>query len=333
MRDDRPDDIRRLSDELARDPTSRVFMELGERLRRLGQSELALKVVLRGLERHPYDPDAHDLLARIFADRGDAQRAADEWHTVLRLSPKHTGARKGLGFLCFQQEQYEDAVRYLAEAAEAEPEDQSIAAALALVRRARGVLHDEGEAVVSLDPDDEMRTERRARAHREATALGAASGFADVGDEGEITEELPVSAAPVAAADVSAVESRTPSHDPRALFADLLTDGDQAALLLDASGLVLAGAFLSDSGLDVAQEIGAQLSGVSDEALRAMRHLEMGDWQAIVVETQSRIVGMAPGPDDGLVLVAARAEIPLGLVRRQLTRAAATARAWMAGQG
>jgi len=45
------DDVRRLSDELARDPGSRVFVPLGEALRRQGQIDLALKVTLRGLER------------------------------------------------------------------------------------------------------------------------------------------------------------------------------------------------------------------------------------------------------------------------------------------
>ena len=59
------DDVRRLSDELARDPASRVFVPLGEALRRQGQLDLALKVTLRGLERHPHFADGHDLLARI----------------------------------------------------------------------------------------------------------------------------------------------------------------------------------------------------------------------------------------------------------------------------
>src|SRR5215217_5343822 len=86
------DDVRRLSDELVRDPGSRVFVPLGEALRRQGQLDLALKVTLRGLERHPHFAEAHDLLARIAVDRGDLERAFDEWDMVLRLAPGHLGA-------------------------------------------------------------------------------------------------------------------------------------------------------------------------------------------------------------------------------------------------
>src|SRR5437763_964019 len=90
------DHVRRLSDELVRDPGSRVFVPLGEALRRRGQLDLALKVTLRGLERHPHFADAHDLLARIAVDRGDLERAFDEWDMVLRLVPGHLGALTGM---------------------------------------------------------------------------------------------------------------------------------------------------------------------------------------------------------------------------------------------
>ena len=93
------EDVRRMSDELAHDPGSRVFVHLGETLRRQGQFDLARKVTLRGLERHPHLADAHDLLARLYVGSGDIERAFDEWDMVLRLSPGHLGALKGMGFI------------------------------------------------------------------------------------------------------------------------------------------------------------------------------------------------------------------------------------------
>ena len=265
--------VHRMSDELAHDPGSRVFVQLGETLRRQGQFELALKVTLRGLERHPHLADAHDLLARLYADSGDIERAFDEWDMVLRLSPGHLGALKGMGFICFHRERFGDAERYLAAAAASDPGDDEVASALAHVRTA----------------------------HTQA-ALAQSSVIPDA-----------------------------LAHDSRYLFVDVLRDEAQTALLLDPAGLVLAGAYIGGDGRDVAQEVGAELSGVTDAARRATRHLALGDWTCIVFETEVAVVAMAPTPQDGLLVLATSRATPLGLVRRLLDRCSDRARRWLDG--
>jgi tetratricopeptide (TPR) repeat protein len=262
------DDIRRWSDELARDPSSLAFLALGEALRRQGQGEIALKIALRGLERHPRHAEAHDLVARIAVDQRDFARAREEWELVLRLAPDHVGAMKGLGYLSFQQGQFDDAEQYLSQAV------------------AGG-----GGADVS----NALETVRR--------SSGNASNWP--GDP-------------------------TSAHDPQRVFADLLLDDGQTALLLDASGYVLGGLYLDSAGGDVSQDIGAQLSGISDEVERSMRHLEIGGWRSIIFETQAAVVAMAPAADGSLVVVAASRSTPLGLLRRLLDRCAERAAAWLA---
>jgi len=280
------DDVRRWSEELAREPGSLAFLRLGEALRQRGEGELARRVALRGLERHPHLADAHDLLARVAADLGEMERARDEWEMALRLAPRHAGALRGMGFLSFAEDRLDDAARYLGEAADAEPGDARIAAALANVREA-------------LDE----------RSNGDASAAPA----------------VPAPAAPLPAA------SPAPG-DPRLVFADLLGSGEQAALLLDPAGFVLAGMYPVGDGRDVAQDVGAELSGVSDEARRAMRHLDLGTWQALVFETEVATVAMAPAPADGLLLVAAHRATPLGFVRRLLAKALERAARWL-GEG
>src|SRR5690348_15994185 len=141
------DDVRRWSDELARDPASLVFLPLGETLRRLGQLDLALKIAMRGLERHSHNPDAHDLLARIAVDRGELQRAFDEWDMVLRLTPDHIGALKGMAFVRFQQGNTEEAEQYLQRAAERNGGgDAEVTAALANLRAAGREMRDPGRS-------------------------------------------------------------------------------------------------------------------------------------------------------------------------------------------
>ena len=267
------DDIRRWSDELARDPSSLVFLQLGEALRRQGQVDIALKIALRGLERHPRHVAAHDLVARIAVDRRDFVRAVEEWENVLRLQPDHLGAMKGLGYICFRQGRLDDAERFLARAADGGA-GAAVANALQAVRRS----------------SDEVET-------------------------------------PWVAPDAN------DPNDPQRLFADLLVDDGQTALLLDANGYVLGGIYVDPDGTDVSQDIGAQLSGISEEVLRAMRHLDIGEWHSITFETRAAVVAMAPEADGALVVVAASRATPLGLLRRLLDRCVERAARWLGAEG
>jgi predicted regulator of Ras-like GTPase activity (Roadblock/LC7/MglB family) len=133
------------------------------------------------------------------------------------------------------------------------------------------------------------------------------------------------------AAEPSALPPGT-SRDPHFLFADVLAEAEQTALLLDAEGFVLAGAYVSYDGRDVAQEVGAELSGVTDAARRATRHLSLGEWTSIVFETEVAVVAMAPSAGDGLLVIATSRTTPLGLVRRLLDRCSDRARRWLGGR-
>jgi tetratricopeptide (TPR) repeat protein len=302
------DEIRRWSEELARDPASMVFVPLGDALRRRGQLEPALKVATRGLERHPYDADAHDLLARIHADRGELERAMDEWSVALRVAPHHAGALKGMGFACFQSGRAAEAERYLVAAVAADPGDPTIDAALSRLRFPQ-------EDNSSSDPQHVAPM----NGHAPAVAPAVQAALAPAQDP-----ELAFATATAAGA----------SPDARDIFADLLGDGEQTALLLDPHGYVLAGAYVVADGRDVAQEVGGALSGVSDEAHRAMRHLGLGEWSSIVFEAEVAAIAMCPVVQDGetaIALVAAARTVPLGLVRRLLRRVGERGHAWLAG--
>ncbi len=269
-----PDEIRRWSDELAREPSSLVFLQLAEAMRRQGQLEIAQKIALRGLERHAYNADAHDLVARIAVDRRDYDRAVDEWESVLGLEPDHVGARKGLGYISYLEGRFQDAEYHLGHAA-ALVEDDTVISALRTVRRTSGG--------TTYSADD------------------------DVGD----------------------AESAPASQDPQRLFADVLADEGQTAVLLDPAGFVLGGLYIDPDGNDVSQELGAHLSGISDEARRAMRHLDIGEWRSIVFETHAAVVGMASTSDAGLLVVAASRATPIGRLRWLLDRCLGLADRWL----
>lgn len=111
------------------------------------------------------------------------------------------------------------------------------------------------------------------------------------------------------------------TDDARFAFAEVIGDGEQTVLLMDHSGRVRAGVYLDEAGGDVASEIAASLAGVGAEATRAMRHLAIGEWRAIVCECTDANLALGPTDDGDVVLVAAAPSVPPGFVRRLLDRA------------
>src|SRR3954469_13214922 len=128
------DDIRRLPGQVAEEPGSLAFLELGEALRRRGQLEAAYKVARGGLARYPALADAHDLLGRILGDQGDLAGAFDAWAEALRFDPMRIGALKGIAFLYFRAGDVPAALEHLRRAAEVDPDDPSIIQAIERVR-------------------------------------------------------------------------------------------------------------------------------------------------------------------------------------------------------
>ena len=141
------DDVKSLTAELVRDPSSMVFLRLGELLRTEGQLDAARKVALTGLERHPEAVHAHDLYARILVDANDLDHAQRVWEALLQIDGRHQGAHKGLGFLHYSKGDLDRALDHLELALAADPTNQSVVQALHAVRNV-------AEAVSAEEPED-----------------------------------------------------------------------------------------------------------------------------------------------------------------------------------
>jgi tetratricopeptide (TPR) repeat protein len=298
------DDIRMLSAALAKDPSSLVYVELAELLRRAGRRDEALRVVMHGLGRHPQHADGYDCLGRIQADLGQAPQARWAWEKALQIAPEHGGALRGVAFLYYRDGDARRAADALEHALAVDPNDEAARKALETVRGAG----DRG-------PGSGDR--------------GPGSGGADAEPPLELRE--PVVTAPTTEPVQTDPGPRTPSS--RAPVFDGLDGATADILLLDARGLVLAGGLVGPGGHDVSELAAAALAGVSGEAARTTEYLGLGAWGTIVAEADSATIVLAEVTDGALLLVRRDRSIPVGLALRFAERARGAAAAWLAGQG
>jgi predicted regulator of Ras-like GTPase activity (Roadblock/LC7/MglB family) len=284
------EEIRAMSEQLAADPSSLVFLPLCEALLARGDLAHAARVARRGADRHGGRADAQDLVARIALAQGDPTTAEAAWTNALRIFADFGAAHRGLGFLRYQQGRFDEAEQHLGIVRAAQPNDPAIEAAFKAVQAARAEI---------------------------------AAGEAPTVERAELPPERP---SRPSASFVALTGAETAST----LFDEALGDTSQVALLLDRDGLVVAGRYTTADGSDLGAVIGAHLSGVSEEAARAMRHFGLGAWTRIALEAEAATISMAPS-GDGVTLVAAPKEVPLGFVRRTLDQCASLARRWLGG--
>ena len=304
------DEIKTLSAELARDPHSLVFLRLGDLLRQRGQLDAAHRVALNGLERHPHLPDAHDLYARILADKRDYERAFDEWDMARRIAPGHMGALKGLAFLYFKVGDVAQAVAHLEEAERVAPDDFNIQQALAMVR---------GQPMGSA-------------AARTSGHGGLQPGSPSAPSAASTPSTPPP--APLPPPPAVAEEPMAPPAGPledRRVFAGL-EGAQEGLLLLDAAGRVLGGALRDWNGADVTEAVAAYLAGVSLEAGRTAKLLGLGRWTGVAAEGLHGHVHLTPPAGDALLLVVRDRAVPMGRLAIIAQRAAGAARRWLEQQ-
>ncbi len=302
------DDIRGMTAELAADPDSLIFLDLGEALRRRGQLDAAFKVARTGLGRYPELAKAHDLFARILCDRGEPDRAFESWVTALQFDAGLVSAHKGLGFLYYQAGDLESAEKHLAYSTQVDPDDSGTTAALERVRadavagRATQPVTSAPEAVRAAPSDP--GTDAAAPGDASLPTIAATGGLAFSFDEG----------------------ARSPVQE--AVFSGL-DGGADGLLLVDANGLRLGGGLRNPDGVDVADSVAALLAGVSKEAARTARLLTLGDWRGLAVECGDGNLYLSAPSESTLLLTVRGLDVPMGRVARFAERASMAARSWL----
>jgi hypothetical protein len=343
MKKPAPADLRRWSDEVARDPTSLAFLPLARAYRRQGQREAARQLCLRGLEHYPTHAEAHSLLALLYLEDGDRAKAADEWSMVLRIDPNHFESLRGIGFCYLEEDQLSRARQALERAALLRPHDATVQEALQVLGT-RQELHT-GTVTTNASPDDMDVQDHADVHHREGSAnagpvITADPSFRDAwmspagGDlvsptssgaraTPDIVGSHPAPAAFAAPAS-SADRARALAldfADPTSVFNSLTGTGPLlGVLLIDAHGMVLAGSMAR--GTPGSEEsLGAMLGPAIAEAGRTVAHLALGEWQGMLIEAGVAMLHVAPVRTGTYVVLAGRRAAPSGWMLRSAGQA------------
>jgi predicted regulator of Ras-like GTPase activity (Roadblock/LC7/MglB family) len=219
-----------------------------------------------------------------------------------------TGALKGIAFLYFRAGDVAAAVDHLQRAAEADPDDITIAQALARVRRESRV------------------------------TPGASAPEPSVEEPPALETVAAVPAAPIAE---PPVQAPPPVPEPRPVAAGLppvpdeagspfaAIEGGRSVVLVDANGLLLAGSLTMPGGGESGVRVAAELAGVSREASRAGRLLGLGQWHSITLECPDAHFVLVQPTADTVLLTAREPSLPVARVALVAERAAREARTWL----
>ncbi|HEX6134530.1 MAG TPA: tetratricopeptide repeat protein [Longimicrobiales bacterium] len=339
-------DLQRWSEEVARDPRSLAFLPLARAYRKQGLRAASLQLCLRGLEAHPAHVEAHGLLAMLYLDQGDHEKAADEWSMVLRIDADNFEALRGMGFCFLEQDRLSRARQMLERAALIRPEDPTVQEALRVLGTRQeitesGLAHardisfsddpwaaaDAGPTFMlePAGPREEDAPTADARAQPPA-ADGRAPAPAAEDDAPDPSAERPREVRPEPS--IAAVAGPV-TLDPTLLFDDLLSAGPLlGALLVDRKGLVLAGR-LTEAMRGDAAVLGAVLGGAIGEATRTARHLALGTWRGILLDAEHALLHLTPAGVDAVLMLAARRDAPAGWLVRASAHAVGQARQYM----
>lgn len=320
------DDIQALTAQLAADPSSLVFLELAEALRHRRQLDAAVKVARAGLARYPHLTDAHDLLGRILADRGEAASAAEAWGAALALDPGHAGANKGMAFLLYHGGDAAGALDYLQTAARAAPDDAGLRSAISRVR-AELPPHDGIELTAAPTNGGSAHDSHAVPLEIEAAAELIAASIAEQPAAHRAPASSPAEAAPAALTPSLGTADEADEREP-SIFARF--DGaDEGMLLLDRNGMRLGGGLRSPDGEDVGDTVAAHLSGVSREAERAARLLGLGALESVAAESPDGNLYLLTPSEDTVLLTVRDRSVPVGRLALVAERAAKAARIWL----
>jgi len=124
-------EIVKLSERLAKDPASKLFMPLAEEYIKAGMLEEAVMVLMDGLKAHPGFISAHVALGKVYLEMGQVKEAKEQFVTVIQASPDNLLAHRKLVKIYYDEGAIQQAIQSCRAVLNSNPKDEEMKKILA----------------------------------------------------------------------------------------------------------------------------------------------------------------------------------------------------------
>ena len=132
-------EIAKLTERIAKDPKSKLFVPLAEEYKKAGDLEMALHVLTEGLKNNPGYVTAKSFLGRLLVEKGDLAGAKKEFEEVVKAIPDNLLAQKKLGDINALQGNSAGALAHYKAALALTPKDEELSSMIADLQAGRSI--------------------------------------------------------------------------------------------------------------------------------------------------------------------------------------------------
>lgn len=132
-------EIAKLTERIAKDPKSKLFVPLAEEYKKAGDMEMALHVLSEGLKNNPGYVTAKSFLGRLLIEKGNLAGAKKEFEEVVKAIPDNLLAQRKLGDINALQGNTAGALAHYKAALALTPKDEEISSLIADLQAGRSI--------------------------------------------------------------------------------------------------------------------------------------------------------------------------------------------------
>jgi len=173
-------EIAKLTERIAKDPKSKLFVPLAEEYKKTGDMEMSIHVLTEGLKNNPGYVTARSFLGKLLIEKGDLPGAQKEFEEVIKAIPDNLMAQKKLGDLHALQNRPDNALNHYKIVLSLNPKDSETAKLIAEAEAGRDIKQYLVRLKVSEEPASKQERAPAGRPQtgaRQQPLTGAAAGM------------------------------------------------------------------------------------------------------------------------------------------------------------